>query len=145
MMFFISQSIRDVASLEDRLSALPQFEDRLSKQMDTVSVGVHSQFEELNRRISTLLDQAAQMEKQVAKLAEENRAMAARLEGLEGSGDAAFIAVHEPIEETHGTVLSAPPPQPKEVRQEAPRPATPVQFEKVISPDGKVTYSIVRN
>ena len=75
-MFFISQSIRDVASLEGRLAQLPKFEGRLSGQMDTLGVGVHSQFDKLNRRITTLIDRGDQLQKKVEELAGENRKLA---------------------------------------------------------------------
>ncbi|TPM03772.1 hypothetical protein FJ960_14980 [Mesorhizobium sp. B2-3-11] len=140
MLIFLFQSIREVATLEDRLSGLGQFETRLSRQLDTVNQGVQSQFEELNKRISALLDQTARLEEQVAKLTGENRDMAGRLQALGEAGDPAGI-VAEPSNEI---VLSAPPQQPKEVRPEPVRPANPVQFERIVSPDGKVTYSKVR-
>ncbi|WP_027145829.1 hypothetical protein [Mesorhizobium sp. WSM3626] len=140
MLIFVFQSIREVATLEDRLSGLGQFETRLSRQLDTVNQGVQSQFEELNKRISALLDQTARLEEQVAKLTGENRDMAGRLQALGEAGDPA-VMVAEPSNEI---VLSAPPQQPKEVGPEPVRPANPVQFERIVSPDGKVTYSKVR-
>lgn len=140
MLLFLSQSVREVSALEDRLSGLGQFETRLSRQLDTVNQGVQSQFEELNRRISALVDQTTQLENQVAKLTGENRDMAERLQAASEAGDTA-LAAPEPSKEV---VLSAPPPPPKEVRSEPVRPANPVQFDRIVSPDGKVTYSKVR-
>ncbi|MER8745982.1 hypothetical protein NKH54_23275 [Mesorhizobium sp. M1004] len=139
ILIFLVQSIREVATIEDRLSGLGQFETRLSRQLDTVNQGVQSQFDELNRRISALLDQTAQLEKQVAKLTGENQDMAGRLQAL-GEADNPAVIVGEPPKEI---VLRAPPPQPREVRSEPARPANPVQFERTVSPDGKVTYSKV--
>ncbi|WJI42657.1 hypothetical protein NL532_18435 [Mesorhizobium sp. C120A] len=140
MLIFLFQSIREVSALEDRLSGLGQFETRLSRQLDTVNQGVQSQFGELNRRISALVDQTAQLEKQVAKLTGENQDMAERLQAVSEAGGAVLDAPEPPRE----IVLSAPPSQPKEVRSEPARPANPVQFERTVSPDGKVTYSKVR-
>ncbi|WP_031195670.1 hypothetical protein [Mesorhizobium sp. L103C119B0] len=140
MLIFLFQSIREVSALEDRLSGLGQFETRLSRQLDTVNQGVQSQFGELNRRISALLDQAAQLEKQVAKLTGENQDMVERLQAVSEAGDTVLAAPEPPRE----IVLSAPPSQPKEVHSEPARPANPVQFERTVAPDGKVTYSKVR-
>ncbi|MER9410406.1 MULTISPECIES: hypothetical protein [unclassified Mesorhizobium] len=140
MLIFLFQSIREVSALEDRLSGLGQFETRLSRQLDTVNQGVQSQFGELNRRISALVDQTAQLEKQVAKLTGENQDMNERLQAVSEAGDNVLAAPEPPRE----IVLSAPPSQPKEVRSEPARPANPVQFERTVSPDGKVTYSKVR-
>ncbi|WP_155922394.1 hypothetical protein [Mesorhizobium sp. L103C131B0] len=140
MLIFLSRSVREVSALEDRLSGLGQFETRLSRQLDTVNQGVQSQFEELNRRISALVDQTTQLENQVAKLTGENQDMAERLQAVSEAGDP-VLSTPEPPKEI---VLSAPPPQPKEVRSEPARPANPVQFERTVSPDGKVTYSKVR-
>src|SRR5688500_14676782 len=59
VLFFLSQSVRRVASLENRLSELTRFETRLSGQVETVNQGFHSQFDELNGRLSALSNEAA--------------------------------------------------------------------------------------
>ena len=145
ILFFISQSVREVSSLEDRLAGLTQFEKRLSGQVDTVNQGFHSQFDEMNRRLSAMADQMSRLQSEIDIVSARSREIDARLQALEpalraaATGDAGL-----PVEpEDRELVLSAPPPavlvQPPAQSSEPPAPA--VQFERIVSPDGKVTYS----
>ena len=145
LLYFISQSVRQVASLENRLGELTRFETRLSGQVETVNQGFHSQFDELNARLSALTSQAADVEKQIKALARENRALAAAGSGQSGlSGDGWADAEPELVEEAAETILHAPAPQDANPPPAAPSNASPAQFQRIETPDGKVTYSRVR-
>jgi uncharacterized protein YoxC len=146
VLFFISQSVREVAALEDRLSGLTQFEKRLSGQVDTVNKGVHGQFDEVNRRLSAMTDQLSRAQAEIEALTRRNREIAARLESLEPVFSGAVAASPEELHQPEGreVSLSAPPPAKKASPAEAPPPQSRVQFERIEMPDGKVTYSKVK-
>jgi len=147
ILIFISNAVREVAVLEDRLAGLTQFEKRLSGQLDTVNQGFHSQFDEMNRRLSAMADAMGRLQREVDTVSARARAMDERLQAL-GSLPAAGAIKGADVDaspEGGEIVLSAPPPPAVAVQPPpAAKPSLPepsVQFERIISPDGKVTYS----
>ena len=141
VLFFISQSVREVASLERHLSDLTQFEGRLSGQIDTVNQGIHSQFDEMNRRVSAMADQILRLQNDLETMSAHYRDIATRDQTLDATvpGDEDTSAELEEPE----IVLSAPPPdiQDQPGTQTPQPPAPVVRFERIESSDGKVTYS----
>ena len=141
VLFFISQSVREVASLEHRLSDLTQFEGRLSNQIDTVNQGIHSQFDEMNRRVSAMADQISRLQKDLETVSAHYRDNATRDQTLDAvpQGDEGTSVELEDAE----IVLSAPPPEIQgQPATQTPQPrAREVRFERIESSDGKVTYS----
>jgi uncharacterized protein YukE len=147
ILVFISNTVREVAVLEDRLAGLTQFEKRLSGQVDTVNQGFHSQFDEMNRRLSAMADHMARLQRELETVSARARSMDERLQALDAAaGETAAIGADRATSPDGGeVVLSAPPPA-LSVQPPAPAdgPAAPepsAQFERIISPDGKVTYS----
>ena len=112
ILIFISNAVREVAVLEDRLAGLTQFEKRLSGQVDTVNQGFHSQFDEMNRRLSSMADHLARLQRELDTVSARTRAMDARLQAIEPSLGAALAKGADVDASPDGgeVVLSAPPP-----------------------------------
>jgi hypothetical protein len=145
ILIYISNAVREVTVLEDRLAGLTQFEKRLSGQVDTVNQGFHSQFDEMNRRLSAMADHLARMQRELETVSARARAMDARLQAFDPALGAAAATSLDVPPEGGEVVLSAPPPavavQPPKPAPSRSPPEPSVQFERIISPDGKVTYS----
>ena len=145
ILVFISNAVREVAVLEDRLAGLTQFEKRLSGQVDTVNQGFHSQFDEMSRRLSMMADHMARLQRELETVSARSRAMDARLQALDAAaGTTAAIGADRDVSPQGGEVVLSAPPPPAPVKAPEPaagQPEPSVQFERIISPDGKVTYS----
>ena len=141
ILFFLSQSVRKVASLEDRLADLTRFEKRLSGQIETVNQGFHGQFDELNGRLSALMNEAAEINIRLEKLAAARGDLDPEPDSFEELESAVAEPEPEAFEETSEAIPQAPEAQsnpPAKAR------SSPVQFERIEGPDGKVTYSKLR-
>ena len=149
-LYFVSQSIRQVTALEERLDHLTQFEKRITDQIDTVNTGFHRRMDDFARDMSGLEKESNEMQMGVDALARRSQDLAGRIEDLGEPArlSASGVDAPSPAEPAKRVVLSAPAAQAPAVETpgapvpQARPPQSSVKYERKVGADGKVTYSI---
>ncbi|MCT7374644.1 hypothetical protein [Chelativorans salis] len=142
-LYYILQSVRELSALESRLSELNQFERRLSGKIDKVNEGVQAQIDRLASNVSGLSGEVGRLQVEVQEVRRKLQALTEELEN--GAAFSSVVLPEAEDEPSRSTTISAPPPPRAEDRSAASsRPGGSWRFERIETPDGKVTYSRVR-
>lgn len=138
VLFFTWQSVGELSALEQRLAEIGKFEDRIARRLEVLNDGFHAQFDDLNMRLEGLTTETKAAKTDLARVtAEFNRTIRSFQYSAPAAESAA--ALEPPPREV---TIPAPPAPPAPARPRSdPVPAASPQFERTVSPDGKVTYS----
>ncbi|MBZ9738771.1 MULTISPECIES: hypothetical protein [unclassified Mesorhizobium] len=135
---FLYRGINDLRAIEARLEDLGQFEQRMSARLDTVNNGFQSRFEALDDRLRASFGEVN------ANLGRQ----APDMSGNHGGDEPRVVELPSPAEDT-AAVASATEAEPAvedmprvSRRRQAPAapPAPSSNYQRTVSPEGKVTY-----
>lgn len=144
MLLLITQSVRDLMSLEAKLSGLSQFETRLSARIETGDSALHGRLNDLDTQLSDLSSQATGLETRLATLATENGQMAKKIDKLERAAETASIAPADPAPDENRVVRYAPnAAQTGAAGDKSPPAPDTSRFQRSVTADGKVIYRLV--
>ncbi|TGV14143.1 hypothetical protein EN816_14235 [Mesorhizobium sp. M8A.F.Ca.ET.173.01.1.1] len=135
---YLYRGINDLRAIEARLEDLGQFEQRMSARLDTVNNGFQSRFEALDDRLRASF---GEVNANIAKQAPE-------MSGNHGGDEPRVVELPPPAEDT-AAVASATEAEPATEdmprstrRRQAPAAPPPPSsnYQRIVSPEGKVTY-----
>lgn len=139
ILFSTWKSVQHLNALESRLAELAPFEERQNRRLDVVNQGIHSQFDELNRRIASVVTELDSTRSRLETALIELRA-------LERQREAAVRGMPQASSDASGgreVTISAPStPSSQSNPSVAEQPVASPAFRRVVTPDGKVTYSL---
>ncbi|TPK85390.1 MULTISPECIES: hypothetical protein [unclassified Mesorhizobium] len=137
---YLYRGINDLRALEARLEDLGQFEQRMSARLDTVNNGFQSRFEALDDRLRASF---GEVNANIARQAPE-------MSGNHGGDEPRVVELSPPVE-APAAVASASEPDAQPAVEDLPRaprrrpapavpPAPSSNYQRIVSPEGKVTY-----
>ncbi|KAA3448778.1 hypothetical protein C7I87_20575 [Mesorhizobium sp. SARCC-RB16n] len=136
---YLYRGINDLRAIEARLEDLGQFEQRMSARLDTVNNGFQSRFEALDDRLRASF---GEVNATIARQAPE-------VSGNHGGDEPRVVEVPSPAEDTTAVASAAESSQPAieempRITRRRPAPAVPPvpssNYQRIVSPEGKVTY-----
>lgn len=145
MLLLITQSVRDLMSLQAKLSGLPEFETRLSARIETGDAALHGRLNDVDTELSNLSSQATALQTRLETLASANRLMAEKIDRLEHASETASIAPADPATDENRVVRYAPgTAQGDNPGDKGPPALDTNRFRRTVTSDGKVMYTRIK-
>lgn len=142
MLLLITQSVRDLMTIESKLSGLSQFETRLSSRVETGDTALQGRLNDLDTQMSNISTQANELQMRLEILAGENSKLAEKIDRLEQASQTAGISPQsEDYPDENRVIRYAPKSATADsgAKNAAPKLDTS-RFQRSVTSDGKVIY-----
>jgi hypothetical protein len=144
--FYLLQAVGEARSLDARLADMAGLEKRLKANLDLVNQGLQTRLENLDRdmhyRVSELSEAVGNVQK--LSMPREKEAVAFALAAPPLTTEAALAPAENAVDAGEEAAPVEPIQRPKKPKRAAPVSTVATSYQRIESPDGKVTYRRVQ-
>ncbi len=141
MLLLITQSVRDLMTIEAKLSGLSEFESRLASQVNTGDNALHGRLNDVDTQLSNLSSQATALQTRLETLASDNEKLAVKIDRLEQITETASMASQPSQDPDQNRVVRYAPGAAADSGSDNQAPKLDTnRFQRTVTADGKVIY-----